>query len=155
MATSKLSVTVPNHHSFSRILGHGKAKSCREVPYLVALGISARPRGPAFLCQVELGWHQGTGERTWVPGWCWRSARLTPCVRASLWEGASFSTASPQLAFASPEVHFQSLALRWWQCGWCPSGMSGSAWALGDKELRVPALSCGKTFQHKEIAGSE
>lgn len=74
------SVTVPNNHSFSRISRHGKAKSCREVQYLVALGISARPGGPTFLGYVGLGWHQGTGEPVWVPGLCWRSAGLTPTL---------------------------------------------------------------------------
>lgn len=96
-----------------------------KVQYLAALGTSARPGGPTFLGHVGLGWHQGTGEPTWVPGLCWRSAGLTPCVRASHWEQASLSTARPKLASASPEVHFQSLGLRWWRCGWCPSGMPG------------------------------
>lgn len=147
------SVTAPNHCSFFRNLSHSKAKSCGGVQYLVALGTSARPGGPTFLGHVGLGRHQGTGEPAWVPGLCWRSAGLTPHVRASHWERASLSTAGPKLASASPEVHFQSLGLRCWQCGWCPSGMPGSAWALSDKELRDPALSCDKPFQHKEIAG--
>lgn len=88
-----------------------------------------------------------------VLGLCWRSARLAPCVRES--HRASLTTATTKLASASPEVHFQSLRLRLWHCGWCSSGMPGSAWALGDKELRDPALSSDKPFEHKEIVGLE
>lgn len=106
------SVTAPNHRSFSRLLGHSKAKSCGEVQYLVALNTLARPGRPTFLGHVGLGWYQGTGDPVWVPGFCWRSAGLTPCVRASHWEQTSLSTARPKLASASPEVHFQSLGLR-------------------------------------------
>lgn len=53
---------------------------------MVALNAPARPGRPTFLGHVGLEWYQGTGDPVWVPGFCWRSAGLTPCVRASRWD---------------------------------------------------------------------